>query len=96
MRGFSPRISALRESPTRKIDELRERLKRENRDVILLSTGQPSIPPPKEVREALAELLKVDSMELYGYTPSQGVAEARQAVSEDLKRLGGLDVPPSR
>jgi len=96
MRGFSPRISALRESPTRKIDELRERLKRENRDVILLSTGQPSIPPPKEVREALAELLKVDSMELYGYTPSQGVAEARQAVSEDLKRLGGLDVPPEQ
>jgi len=96
MRGFSPRISALRESPTRKIDELRERLKRENRDVILLSTGQPSIPPPREVREALAELLKVDSMELYGYTPSQGVAEARQAVSEDLKRLGGLDVPPEQ
>jgi aspartate aminotransferase len=96
MRGFSPRISALRESPTRKIDELRERLKRENRDVILLSTGQPSIPPPKEVREALAELLKVDSIELYGYTPSQGVAEARQAVSEDLKRLGGLDVPPEQ
>ncbi len=96
MRGFSPRISALRESPTRKIDELRERLKRENRDVILLSTGQPSIPPPREVREALAELLKVDSMELYGYTPSQGVAETRQAVSEDLKRLGGLDVPPEQ
>jgi len=96
MRGFSPRISALRESPTRKIDELRERLKRENKDVILLSTGQPSIPPPREVREALAELLKVDSMELYGYTPSQGVAEARQAVSEDLKRLGGLDVPPEQ
>ena len=96
MRGFSPRISALRESPTRKIDELRERLKRENRDVILLSTGQPSIPPPREVRETLAELLKVDSMELYGYTPSQGVAEARQAVSEDLKRLGGLDVPPEQ
>ncbi len=96
MRGFSPRISALRESPTRKIDELRERLKRENRDVILLSTGQPSIPPPREVREALAELLKVDSMELYGYTPSQGVTEARQAVSEDLKRLGGLDVPPEQ
>jgi Aspartate/tyrosine/aromatic aminotransferase len=35
-------------------------------------------------------------MELYGYTPSQGVVEARQAVSEDLKRLGGLDVPPEQ
>jgi aspartate aminotransferase len=96
MRGFSSRISALRESPTRKIDELRERLKRENRDVILLSTGQPSIPPPREVRETLAELLKIESMDLYGYTPSQGTLETRQAISEDLKRLGGLDVPPEQ
>ncbi|ABL87946.1 aminotransferase [Pyrobaculum islandicum DSM 4184] len=96
MRGFSPRISALRESPTRKIDELRERLKRENRDVILLSTGQPSIPPPREVREVMRELLKIDSMELYGYTPSQGIYEVRQAISEDLKRLGGLDIPPEQ
>jgi aspartate aminotransferase len=96
MRGLSPRISALRESPTRKIDELREKLKRENRDVILLSTGQPSIPPPREVREALGELLKTESMELYGYTPSQGIYEVRQAISEDLRRLGGLEVPPEQ
>ncbi|RFA92328.1 pyridoxal phosphate-dependent aminotransferase, partial [Pyrobaculum aerophilum] len=96
MRGFSPRIGALRESPTRKIDELREKLRRENRDVILLSTGQPSIPPPREVREALGELLKVDTMELYGYTPSQGIYEVRQAISEDLRRLGGLEVPPEQ
>mgnify|MGYP001770631850 FL=1 len=96
MRGLSPRIGALRESPTRKIDELRERLRREKRDVILLSTGQPSIPPPREVREAMAELLKVDSMELYGYTPSQGIYETREAISEDLKKLGGLEVPPEQ
>ncbi|ABP51455.1 MAG: pyridoxal phosphate-dependent aminotransferase [Pyrobaculum sp.] len=96
MRGLSPRIGALRESPTRKIDELRERLRREKRDVILLSTGQPSIPPPREVREAMAELLKVDSMELYGYTPSQGIYETREAISEDLKKLGGLEVSPEQ
>ena len=96
MRGLSPRIGTLRESPTRKIDELRERLRREKRDVILLSTGQPSIPPPREVREAMAELLKVDSMELYGYTPSQGIYETREAISEDLKKLGGLEVPPEQ
>ncbi|ACB40336.1 pyridoxal phosphate-dependent aminotransferase [Pyrobaculum neutrophilum] len=96
MRGFSSKIGALRESPTRKIDELREKLKRENRDVILLSTGQPSVPPPREVREAMKNLLGVDSMELYGYTPSLGTYEAREAISEDLKRLGGVDVPPEQ
>lgn len=96
MRRLASRISAFRESPTRKIDELREKLRRENRDVILLSTGQPSIPPPREVRMHLAELLERESMELYGYTPSQGIVELRAAISEDLKRLGSLDVPPDQ
>ncbi len=96
VRAFSERLAYLRESPTRKIDALRERLRREGRDVIVLSAGQPSIPPPVEVRRRLAELLQEESMELYGYTPSQGIYELREAVSEDLKRLGGLDVPPDQ
>lgn len=96
MRTLSERLVHLRESPTRKIDALRERLKREGRDVIVLSAGQPSIPPPIEVRRKMAELLQIDSMELYGYTPSQGIYELREAISEDLKRLGGLDVPPDQ
>ena len=96
MRTLSERLAYLRESPTRKIDALRERLKREGRDVIVLSAGQPSIPPPIEVRRKMAELLQEESMELYGYTPSQGIYELREAVSEDLKRLGGLDVPPDQ
>jgi aspartate aminotransferase len=96
MRGFSPRVELLRESPTRKIDALRERLKQERKDIILLSTGQPSIPPPREIREILMGLLAEDSMELYGYTPSQGLYEVRDAISEDLKRLGGIDVPPEQ
>ncbi|MFP3251132.1 MAG: pyridoxal phosphate-dependent aminotransferase [Thermoproteus sp.] len=96
MRTFSERLAYLKESPTRKIDALRERLKREGRDVIILSTGQPSIPPPIEVRRRMAELLQEESMDLYGYTPSQGIYELREAISEDLKRLGGLDVPPDQ
>ncbi|WP_069807333.1 pyridoxal phosphate-dependent aminotransferase [Vulcanisaeta thermophila] len=95
MRGLSTATQAFRESPTRKIDALRERLRREGRDIIVLSTGQPSIPPPPEVRALLAkELVESRGMELFGYTPSQGIAELREAVSEDLKRLGGVDVDP--
>ncbi len=96
MRGFSQSIAFLRESPTRRIDAIRERLKRERRDIINLSAGQPGIPPPIEVRSLLAkQLVEDNSMELYGYTPSQGgIIELREAVSEDLKRLGGIDVNP--
>lgn len=92
MRDLARRVDLLRESPTRKIDSIRERLKRENKDIIVLSAGQPSIPPPIEIRELMGELLKVESMELYGYTPSQGIFELRQAISEDLKRLASIDV----
>ncbi|WP_048062898.1 pyridoxal phosphate-dependent aminotransferase [Caldivirga maquilingensis] len=94
MRNLSDRISALRESPTRRIDAIRERLRRENRDIIVLSAGQPSIPPPPEIRAIMAEELAKESMDLYAYTPSQGIVELREAVSEDLKRLGSLDVKP--
>lgn len=95
MRGFSQSIAFLRESPTRRIDAIRERLKREKRDIINLSAGQPGIPPPIEIRSLLAkQLVEDNSMELYGYTPSQGIIELREAVSEDLKRLGGIDVDP--
>jgi aspartate aminotransferase len=94
VRELSDRISALRESPTRRIDAIRERLRRENRDIIVLSAGQPSIPPPPEIRAIMAEELAKESMDLYAYTPSQGIVELREAVSEDLNRLGSLEVKP--
>ena len=96
MRGFSQSIAFLRESPTRKIDAIREKLKRENKDIINLAAGQPGIPPPIEVRSMLArQLVEVEGMELYGYSPSQGIMELREAISEDLRRLGGIEVDPN-
>jgi len=95
MPGFSNTIGLLRESPTRRIDSIRERLRRENRDIIVLSTGQPSIPPPPRAREELAKELIGGGMELFGYTPSQGMLELREAISSDLKMTGGIDVDPN-
>lgn len=85
---FNPSIYRLRESPTRKIDSVREKLAREGRDIILLSTGQPSIPPPRWVREELAERLLADDMRLYAYTPSQGRGSVRDAIRRELARHG--------
>lgn len=93
MRRLNERTYLLRESPTRRIDAIRERIKG---DIYMLSTGQPGIPPPKEVREWLANFLMEESTKLYGYTPSQGVQALREAISEDLKELGGIDVSPSQ
>jgi aspartate aminotransferase len=68
---MSPRynldVDLLRESPTRSINRLVEKFKREGRDIIMLSAGEPGIPPPIEVRKRLSEALKEDSMRLYSY-----------------------------
>jgi aspartate aminotransferase len=92
----SGRASMLRESPTRRVDALRERLAREGRDIILLSTGQPGIPPPRWLREAAAGILLKESMEAYAYTPSRGYASLRELIALDLRDLGGPDVDPDQ
>ncbi|MET1102149.1 MAG: pyridoxal phosphate-dependent aminotransferase [Pyrodictiaceae archaeon] len=86
---LNPRLSLLRESPTRRIDAIRERLSREGRDVILLSTGQPSIPPPRCIRDFLRRELAEESMKLYAYTMSSGITSLREAIAEDIAELGG-------
>ncbi len=89
-------LETLRESPTRRMDAVREELKRKGVDVIMLSTGQPSLPPPRWLRERLAEKLLEESMDLYRYTPSAGIMELREAIAEDIKALGGPRLEPDQ
>jgi aspartate aminotransferase len=94
---YNPRVDLITGSPTRRIDALRERLAREGRDVILLSTGQPGFLPPRRLREILASMLMDDGdLKLYSYTPTPGFYEAREAVAEDLRDLGGPKVSPEQ
>ncbi len=95
--GYNARVDLITGSPTRKIDDVRERLAREGRDVILLSTGQPGFLPPRGLRERLASLLLDDGLKrLYSYTPTPGYGDVREAVAEDLRLLGGPSVSPDQ
>lgn len=97
MTGYNKRVDIITGSPTRKIDAVREKLSREGRDVILLSTGQPGFLPPRWLRERLAAiLLDEGAKRLYSYTPTPGYADVREAVAEDLARLGGPGIDPSQ
>ena len=97
MPGFNPRVLAIRESPTRKMDSIKEKLIKKGKDIILLSAGQPGFPPPKELRETLAKRLAEDeSMKLYGYTPTAGLIELRELITEDIKELGGPGLSPEQ
>lgn len=88
MRGFNSRVSKLRESPTRRIDRIREEAARRGLDIIMLSTGQPSIPPPFEVRRRLAKDLLAEGISLYSYTPSRGYSSLLEAVRLEMARWG--------
>ena len=57
------------------------------------SLGNPSVPCPNEVSEALAELIRTrDPMELHGYTSAQGDAETRGAIAEAVSATHGFNV----
>lgn len=58
------------------------------------SLGNPSIPAPEAVREAVQELLHTDSQKLHGYTASQGAYEVRQAIAGELNARYGCQVLP--
>lgn len=50
------------------------------------SIGNPSIPAPPEVKQALLELLEEPAEELHGYSPASGEPEVRRLLAESVNR----------
>lgn len=53
------------------------------------SLGNPSIPAPAEVKQALLELLEEPAEVLHGYSPAAGDPEARRLLAESVNRRFG-------
>lgn len=59
------------------------------------SIGNPSIPSPKAVGQAIEEINReMDPVVLHGYTLAQGLEGARKAIAEDLSKRGSTKVEP--
>lgn len=59
------------------------------------SLGNPSVPAPREVEEAILDLIKnTDPIALHGYTSAQGDAGVRRAIAEDLNARYGTSISP--
>ena len=59
------------------------------------SLGNPSIPSPGEVNEAIVDILQeMDSLQVHGYTSAVGDFAARKAVSDDLNHRYGCETAP--
>ena len=59
------------------------------------SLGNPSIPSPPAVNDAIRDILKdTDSLTVHGYTSAVGDYATRKAISDDLNARYGADTQP--
>ncbi len=58
------------------------------------SLGNPSVPAPDSVAQALRELADMDPVAVHGYTSAQGSEQCRQAMADDLNRRFGTGYGP--
>ena len=59
------------------------------------SLGNPSIPAPPQVNQAVVEILaELPSLQVHGYTSATGDLGARQAIADDLNERYGAGVGP--
>ncbi|MBE6787739.1 MAG: pyridoxal phosphate-dependent aminotransferase [Ruminococcaceae bacterium] len=56
------------------------------------SLGNPSIPAPKEVNEAMVKLLtEFDPVKLHGYTSAQGAPDVRKTIAQSIEKRFGIE-----
>ena len=59
------------------------------------SLGNPSVPSPAQVRQAIEEILQdMPSLQIHGYGPSAGLLWAREQVAASLNRRFSMDYGP--
>ena len=64
-------------------------------NVFDFSIGNPSVPAPADVNNAIRELLDTqNSVLLHGYTSAQGDANVRRVIAENIKQRFGVNMSP--
>jgi len=91
-RRFARRAEVITASETLAISALAERLKREGRDIIALSAGEPDFDTPAHIKEAAIRAVREGYTK---YTPATGSVELREAIARKLNRENGLEYSPA-
>ncbi len=85
---LSDRIQLLSESLTMAITALAQQLKREGKDILGFSAGEPDFDTPKVIKD---EAIRAIEKGFTKYTPVDGIPELKEAIVEKLRRDNGLD-----
>ena len=86
---MSSRLDQVEESATLRIADLTNELKKQGKDILSFSLGEPDFNTPAHIIEAAKKAL--DSGKTH-YSPSQGIPELREAIAAKLKKDNGIDV----
>lgn len=96
---ISEKMTALgkKSSVIREIFEYAKKRRKEIGDdkVFDFSIGNPSIPAPASVSEAIKRLAESDPVELHGYTSAPGEIKTREAIAEHIRNCFGFEANAS-
>lgn len=89
----SKRVAELPQNPHRLLIAKAHELRRKGLKVYDYTAGQPGLPPSSSALKYFMEQVLKDPFNHFRYIPTQGLPELREAISDDLKKYGGVDVP---
>src|SRR3954447_18844066 len=92
MLDISPAFSNLGTETAFEVLARRNALKAQGQAIINLGIGQPVFQPPPHVVEAACKALRDGH---HGYTPANGIPQAREAVAANLHKRHGVEVDPA-
>jgi aspartate aminotransferase len=93
MSRASTRVKSIPVNPHRLLISKAHDLKRRGVRVYDFTAGQPGLPPSMEALNYFMDRVRRDPFNHFRYMPTQGLLELREAISTDLKKYGGIDVP---
>jgi aspartate aminotransferase len=85
---IAPRLNRIKPSPSSMATQRARELKRQGRDIVALTAGEPDFGTPEHVKEAVARALAAEQTK---YTDVGGTPELKSAIRDKFKRENGLD-----
>jgi aspartate aminotransferase len=93
MTFLAQRVLNARISATREMTSLANQLRRNGRDIVVLSQGEPDFPTPEHIREAAKRAIDRNESK---YTDDAGTPALREAVARKFERDNGLIFHPDQ
>ena len=88
---LSPRMNRFSGSPTSALQVRIAELKRQGKNIVSLSIGEPDFDTPNYVKEGAIQAIQEGFTK---YTPVNGIFELREAIANKLRKENGMPVTP--